>query len=139
MNEEHRTNSGALVDLLSCAERVEQELRLPNETLWFLSSDSTAVYEAAVVQELKKRRKLVHFDERIFHVDGVNANAPTRVSLQQIEGALDGYVSHYMISRASAVVMGESSFSLTAAQIGASPFVFFHGNGSCLRVDMSAL
>ena len=114
-----------------CAERVQSELGLPDDTPWFLSTDTPDVYELDVVKEMERRGKVVRLDdaETIVHVDRSEVH-------DLLKGVLDAYVSYYIFSLAYAVVLSRSYFGETAAEIAGIPFAYFHDG--CVRADLSA-
>jgi len=122
----------SLPSFLECAAQAEADVGLPDDTKWFLSSDTAAALEAVPVVRLRRRGKVVTLDGDswpIAHVDRSHVNLG-------LQGFAESYTSYLLLASARVVVLSRSFFGETAAEVGAVPSAYFAEG--CVRVDLHA-
>ncbi|CAD7931218.1 unnamed protein product [Amoebophrya sp. A25] len=146
-----------LVDsFLKCAEKVSQELGLGLTSLseevdsssdlaggpildpstpWFFSGDSDLFWKHDSVKTLVESGKARSFVESApnaaDHTDIIHVDRTQGVGMQAYERSWSEYIG---LSRATALIISNSFFGETAAEIGNVPFVYY-GEG-CIPVDL---
>lgn len=140
-----------VLNLLTCAHHLEQHLKLPSSTKWYLAADTPAVTEVPQVQTWQSSGKLVIRNaSRRAHLVKEGLVPPCgslgekadveRSPLHAVPAAEslarmgDAWVDFLTISRAAAAVLSSSAFSTMAAEASGLEHAF-HSHG-CVQVDL---
>ncbi|KAF4656573.1 hypothetical protein FOL47_008848 [Perkinsus chesapeaki] len=123
-----------LKEFIDCAHKIERELSLPpNETKWFLSSDTDDAFETDTVRELGDKILRLSIGDEAKGEDIVHIDRSSDV-YHQFSGVTLSYVNYYILQRAKAIVLSRSFFGETAAEIGRVKHAYFyHG---CVRTSL---
>lgn len=126
-----RHDASSFLEFLECAKVAEDESRLPEDTPWFLATDSSELAEAAkALPEAQSGKLRIPRREGRIHLD--------RSDLREtLEGTLSNYAEWWLYGRAAAAVLSRSFFGETAAEVGRVPRSYFAPSG-CVRTDLTS-